>query len=161
MYNNLVSIFDKNILSKCADINWEAGEVKKAQDGLEVTDSKDLYGSPLFICNANLYDFALHLKENSPENKMIGDSIKWYDALYQKNVAPMMTDGQMNMKKFAALSQAEQDKMSKTSNEILLKKQLLLEGKTIDIRTSINAPFILISSPRSGFVASEYKKITD
>jgi hypothetical protein len=159
VYNNLVSIFDKNFLSKSVDSNWKASDVKNAKDGLEVSDSKGLYGSPLFICNAYQYDFSLQLKENSPENKIIEDSTKWYDALYQKNVAPMMTDGQIDMKKFATLSQAEQDKISKTSNEILVKKQLLLDGKAIDISTHINSPLLLISSPRSGFVASEYKKI--
>jgi len=159
VYHNLVTIFDKNIYSKCPDINWETSEVKSAEDGLEVSDSKDLYGSPLFICNAYLYDFSLQLKENSPENKMIEDSVKWYDALYQKSVAPMMTDGQIDMKKFEALPQAEQDKISKASTGILEKQQLLLNEKTINLSTHINSPLLLISSPRSGFVASEYKKI--
>lgn len=159
VYNNLVSIFDKNFLSKCVDSNWEVSDVKNALDGLEVTDSKELYGIPLFICNAYLYDFSLQLKEKSPQNKIIEDSVKWYDALYQKNVAPLMTDGQIDMKKFAALPQAEQDKIGKASNEILVKQQVLLNGKTINLSTHINSPLLLISSPRSGFVASEYKKI--
>lgn len=159
VYNNLVSIFDKNFLSKSVDSNWEASDVKNAMDGLEVADSKDLYGIPLFICNAYLYDFSLQLRENSPQNKIIDDSVKLYDALYKKAVAPIMVDGQIDMKKFAALSQTEQDKISKVSNEILVKKQLLLNGKTINLSTHINSPLLLISSPRSGFVASEYKKI--
>jgi hypothetical protein len=159
VYNKLVNIFDKALFSQLADNDWEKDGVEQSKDHLQVSESKNPRDRPFFICNAYHYKFSLHLKDNSARYRMIEDSLKWYDERYKENISPMVTDGQLDGKKFVALSPDKQKEIQDHSDAILNKKQALFNGRTITFETTINDPYFFISSPSSGFVASSYKKL--
>jgi hypothetical protein len=159
LYEQMIQIFDAEVLAPCRNDDWSAG-LKYDGNTNTVVTNRMLPERPFTFCGFERFEVDMSRQAGTPGYNLLQDSLKTYEDEDTKLTGELFA--QLNKAKPDELAaiQKKQEPLQRRLHFLRYRRGQLSTNLGMHLTTDVNAPLLIVSTPHGGFLATSCKKLS-